>query len=89
MYLNNLNIIINYQEKILDEIYNADVLINAAKSCCQEREFRGEYYGLSNEYIKKVSNERNEYISLLTLASDKIKNVHKLNKTMEQNLMLY
>jgi len=26
---------------------------------------------------------------LLTLASDKIKNVHKLNKTMEQNLMLY
>ena len=79
MYPIKNNKILTYNEAMLDELYNAGVLINATKCCCQEREFRGEYYGIPDIYTDKISNERNEYLSLLSLLSDKINHINKLN----------
>ena len=78
-----------YNEEIFNELYNAGVLLKATKCCCQDREFRGEYYGVPQSYIINISNERNEYLSLLTLLSDKINLIHTLSHSIEKELTLH
>ena len=66
-------------DKILDELYNVNTLLKAALVCCQEKEFRGEYYGIPSDYRPMISNERNEYLSLLKIMSEKMDCIKKLN----------
>lgn len=68
-----------YQDEVLSELYSINTLVNATKTCCQLREFNGEYYGIPKDYVPMISNERNEYISLLSILSDKINYIGKLN----------
>ena len=75
-----------YQSELYTELYNTKTLVNAAITCCQEREFRGEYYGIPHNFTQYISNERNEYLSLLTLAFDKIKYIDKLILYIENEL---
>ena len=89
MYSINRNNALAYTEEVLDEVYCADVLLNATMCCCQEKEFRGEYYGIPEIYTKKISNERNEYLSLMTLLSDKIRHIISLHKHIEHELLLH
>ena len=89
MYLTKYHNALAYNEEMCDEMYNVEVLINATKCCCQEREFRGEYYGIPERFIQKISNERNEYLSLLAILSDKVRHVIKLNQCVEQELTLH
>ena len=89
MSLCNLSSVLMYSEEICNEIYNADVLVNATKCCCMDREFRGEYYGVPQDFVCHISNERNEYLSLLTLLSDKISLINKLNYNIERELTLH
>ena len=35
MSLCNINSIISYNEELYDEIFNVDVIVNAARCCCQ------------------------------------------------------
>ena len=88
MTTHDINSILMYNEEIYNEIFNAGVLVNATKCCCQQKEFRGEYYGIPQKFIRKISDERNEYLSLLTLLSDKISHIHKLNNCIEDKLTL-
>ena len=89
MSLYNKNSLLIYNDEIYNTIFSTNVLVNATKCCCQDKEFRGEYYGIPQKFIYKISNERNEYISLLTLISDKIRNVQKLNHCIERELTLH
>ena len=75
-----------YQNKVFDELYHANTLIYATISSCQEKEFKSEYYGIPKDFIPMISNERNGYISLLTIASDKLKYVNKLNLNIEEKI---
>lgn len=84
----NINILM-YHEKLLNEIYDADVLLKATKCCCQEKEFRGEYYGIPQNFTQMISNERNEYLSLLTLILNKISHINTLNEHIENELTLH
>ncbi len=61
-----------YQDEILCELYNTNTLVNATKTCCQVREFNSDYYGIPKDYVPMISNERNEYISMLTIIADKL-----------------
>ena len=85
----NINSVLMYNEEIFNELYNAGVLLNATKCCCQDREFRGEYYGVPQNFIINISNERNEYLSLLTLLSDKINLINMLSNSIEKELTLH
>lgn len=89
MSLCNINSIISYNEELYDEIFNVDVIVNATKCCCQDREFRCEYYGIPVDFVHNISNERNEYLSLLTVISDKIHHINRLNKCIERELTLH
>ena len=85
---NPKNLVTHYQNEISDELYYTITLVNAVKTCCQEKEFSNQYYCMPNNYALKVSDERNEYISMLTLISDKLANIKKLNVKTENELLL-
>ena len=89
MYSINKKNVLAYNEEAVNEIYNVDVLVNAIKCCCMEKEFKGEYYGIPNVFVQQISNERNEYLSLLTILSDKIKYINSLQYKIEKELTLY
>ena len=76
----------SYYDEVMYELFNTNTLVNVAKLCCQEKEFKGEYYGIPQNFIPMISNERNEYISLLTLISDKLNNINRLNLNAQKEL---
>ena len=66
------------QDEVLSELYNVRALANATKTYCEVKEFNGEYYGIPKDYVPMISNERNEYISLLSTLSDKINSIKNI-----------
>lgn len=71
--------LLSYQDNVLAEIFDVNTLVNVAKTCCLAREFNANYYGIPKDFIPMISNERNEYISMFTLISDKLSNIEKLS----------
>ena len=69
----------SYQDEVLNEVYNTNVLVNAIINFCKTREFNREYYGIPQDYVPMISNERNEYLSLLGIISEKLVNIENLN----------
>lgn len=72
--------------KNFDELYVVNTLIQITKSSCTEREFKGEYYGTSNRIKNLLSAERNEYITMLTLATDKLSKIMKTSADLENKI---
>jgi mannitol/fructose-specific phosphotransferase system IIA component (Ntr-type) len=89
MELNRKSNVLLYQNEIVDELFNTHTLVKVIKTCCEQREYSGDYYGIPNAYIPHISNERNEYISLLTIISDKLKRVNLMNLDLEKELTLH
>lgn len=86
MEQNRMSAVLSCHNELFDEFHHTNALIYATLSSCQEREFKGEYYGIPPQFISMISNERNEYISLLTIATDKLKYINKLNLNMEREI---
>lgn len=81
--------VLSYNDEAFSEIYNTSSLIDAVLTCCQDKEFRGIYYDIPKKSAIKLSEERNGYMSLLTMASDKLHNLKQLNIIIEQELTLH
>ena len=77
-----------YNDKIFEELYIMNSLINIAKSSCQELEFNGQYYGIPSSNRKKLSDERFGYINIFTLLSDKLANIKNLSLNIESAISL-
>lgn len=71
--------ILAYKDEVLSELYCANTLVDAAKTCCLVKEFNNEYYGIPQSFRSSISNERNQYISMLTIIYDKINNICKID----------
>ena len=78
----------NYCQQAFDELYIVDSIVKMTKNSCLEHEFNGEYYGASCESSKKLSAERNNYINMLTLLSERISNIIHLNGLIENEFLL-
>ncbi len=78
----------NYCQQAFDELYIVDSIVNMTKSSCMEQEFNGQYYGASCECSKKLSAERNNYINMLTILSERISNIIHLNGLIENEYLL-
>ena len=78
----------NYCQQAFDELYIVDSIVKMTKNSCLEHEFNGEYYGASCESSKKLSAERNNYINMLTLSSERISNIIHLNGLIENEFLL-
>ncbi len=78
--------VLSCQNEVFHELYSVLALINAIKIICQSKEFNGEYYGISQDFASKLSDERNEYLSLLSLLSDKVSKIKTLSLCLENQL---
>ena len=74
-------------DKIMSELYSLYTLINMTRNYCQELEFKGEYYGGSHFCVEKFSKERNEYLTMMSLMSNKLDDVITLNLNIERELL--
>lgn len=78
-----------YNQQSFDELYMFETLIGVLKKSCESREFGGQYYGISSrEGAKLLSAERNEYLNILTLLSDRVANLKKINLNLENDICL-
>lgn len=78
-----------YNQQSFDELYMFETLVSVLKKSCESREFGGQYYGISSkEGAKLLSAERNEYLNILTLLSDRVANLKKINLNFEHDMCL-
>ena len=61
-------------------------MVNMLKSSCENKEYSGNYFGMDFEGIKKLSAERNDYINMLTLISDRLSVLININLSLEKEL---
>lgn len=85
---NSINNLLGCSEQVFDELYAADTIVSITKNSCMEREFSGQYYGTSGKESKKLSEERNNYINMLTILSEKISNLKRLTLSIEKEILL-
>lgn len=81
--------LLNYCQQALDELYIVDSIVKMTKNSCLEREFNGQYYGADIESSKKMSAERNNYINMLTVLSERIDNIMNINVNIENEFLLH
>lgn len=81
--------LLNYHQRMFNELYIIESIINMTTKSCLEREFNGDYYGMSNKLSAKLSVERNHYINLLNVATERIALVLELNTSAENEILLY
>lgn len=59
-------------ENTFSELFALESVIKLTKEACLEREFTSIYYELDKESKTALSEERNLYINMLTIALDKL-----------------
>lgn len=77
-----------YHQETFDELYIIDTIVQMTKKSCQDYEFSGQYYGIPMDMTAKLSAERNHYINMLNILSERISNIMSLNLSMENEIML-
>lgn len=76
--------VLSYLEDTFNEIYVLRSIIKITRDVCQEKEFNSLYYNLSQENLKSLSEERNHYINMLTMALDKVAKLESINESIEK-----
>ena len=76
-------------EKLFNELENINTVLLMTKTFCMEKEFNRQYYGISEESVLQLSEERNNYINMLVILSEKINTARNLNLSLERELRLH
>ncbi len=76
-------------EIIFEKIYMLETIIKLTLICCSNKELKGEYYDLSDKNIINLSEERNNYINMLTIALEKLEQLKKDNLVIEKDFANY
>lgn len=78
--------LLNYENSMFDELSTLESLLKLTKNSCYEQEMNSCYYGLENAYRLKLSEERNHYLNLLSIALDKVVLLKKINQNLENEI---
>lgn len=73
-------------ESIYDQLFHLESIIKITKNACLDKEFQSVYYNLSSKAKYTLSEERNNYINMLTIALDKISELKAINDNIENEL---
>ena len=73
-------------ESIYDQLFHLESIIKITKDACLDKEFQSVYYNLSSKAKYTLSEERNNYINMLTIALDKISELKAINDNIENEL---
>ncbi len=73
-------------EDIFDELLTIESLIKTTVNNCLNKEHSALYYTGEN-ITKQLSEERNDYINVLTIALERVKHVQMLNDEIEEIIL--
>lgn len=73
-------------QNTFDELYLLESVIKLTKESCLEREVNAQYYNLTQEKKKSLSEERNNYINMLSIALDRVKNLKEIHSLLEEKI---
>lgn len=74
---------------VFEELDSVQTIIKITKEVCFEKENNSKYYNLPISESSKLSNERNNYINLLSLALEKIDNLMIRNEALGAKISNY
>lgn len=63
-------------------------VINFTKKVCEDKEILSKYYNLTSEDKLSLSEERNNYINMLSIALDKVKSLENINICLEEEFII-
>ncbi len=69
-----------------DELFLLESIIKLTKESCLDREVTSQYYNLSEEKKRYLSEERNNYINMLSIALDRVKILKDINNQIEEEI---
>lgn len=69
-----------------NELFALKSIIKLTREICLDKEVNSFYYNLSEEYKKSLSEERNHYINMLSIALDKVANIENISETIEKEI---
>lgn len=70
-------------EHIFTELNVLESIIKLTKDSCFEKENNSIYYDLTKDKMVEISNERNHYINLLSLAVEKVNTIRNIGEMLE------
>lgn len=85
---NHIDKFVCFYQELFNELYVIETIVNMTRNSCLEQEFNGQYYGTTGENSAQLSAERNNYINMLTILSEKISNIMNLNLSAEREVLL-
>ena len=88
MAKDHINKLLSFYQTVFNELYVIDTIVKMTKDSCMEREFNGQYYGTSGKSSAQLSAERNSYINMLTLLSERVSNLMDINISAENDTLL-
>ncbi len=71
-----------------EELNVIDSILYAIQEACLNLEMKSEYYNTKEPSTLKISEERNRYIHLASIARERIKKIEILNSQMENKAIL-
>lgn len=77
-------ILLNYFNIIQDYLCFLESLIKLTKSSCLEKEMNSSYYDLSKNNKLQLSEERNNYINVLSITLEKLEELKKICFELEE-----
>jgi len=81
----NKSLLLCFEDSI-DELFSLESIIKLTQESCLDREEDSVYYSLNSDEKVFLSEERNHYINMLTLALDKVNKLKKLSSLIEKEL---
>ncbi len=74
------NQLLTFYNETFNELYKIDTLVQLTRTNCENIEFSGQYYGVPREIAAHLSAERNNYINVLSILSERIAEI--INKSI-------
>ena len=74
------------ENDLFNELSSLESILKLTKESCYEQELNGNYYCSIKSNRIKLSEERNHYLNLLTIALEKINTLKAINLNLEKEL---
>ncbi len=81
----NKKLILNVDD-FFEELFTLESVITITRDACLDREISAFYYDLPDSKKIVLSQERNLYINMLSLALDRVSNLKNINTKMENEI---
>ena len=83
MQISNLLV---YFERSFDELFTLESIIKLTQEACLDKEEDSIHYNLAKDNKVALSEERNHYINMLTIALEKVENIKNYNLRIEEEI---